>query len=286
MIPGVQITIGPFLVRVRSELAGVRRHLDTMYVGFPMREGMGGHFDISVEAGRGLHRWVRPQASVVINGARPFLPLPSVLAGACIEWALNWCIGKNAHRWIAVHAAVVERGGRTLILPGPSGSGKSTLCASLTAAGWRLFSDEFALIDPESGYVLPVPRPISLKNRAIEILRHRQPSVVFAPEAYDTEGSRFVHMRPPGESVRRAGEPARVGWVVVPRFAEGRPTTFEPLPRARALLQLTDQSFNYNYLGASGYSCLATLVRHAECFRLEYSDLDDVLGRLEAMAAN
>jgi hypothetical protein len=27
-------------------------------------------------------------------------------------------------------------------------------------------------------------------------------------------------------------------------------------------------------------------VRHAECFRLEYSDLDDVLGRLEAMAAN
>ena len=286
MVPGVQITIGPFLVRVRSELAGVRRHLEQLYVDFPMRQGMGGHFDIAVEAGRGLHRWVRPQASVVINGTRPFLPLPSVLAGACIEWALNWCIGKNAHRWIAVHAAVVERGGRTLVLPGPSGSGKSTLCAALTAAGWRLFSDEFALIDPESGCVLPVPRPISLKNRAIEIVRQRQPSVVFGPEAYDTEGSRFVHMRPPGESVRRAGETAAVGWVVVPRFAPGRPTTFEPLPRARALLQLTDQSFNYNYLGATGYTCLATLVRHAECFRLEYSDLDDVLGRLEDMAAN
>jgi HprK-related kinase A len=274
------------VVRIRSELTGVRRHLDQLYEDFPMREGNGGHFDIAVERGRGLHRWVRPQATVVINGTRPFLPLPSGLAGACIEWALNWCIGKNAHRWIAVHAAVVERGGRTLILPGPSGSGKSTLCASLTGAGWRLFSDEFALIDPDSGSVLPVPRPISLKNRAIEIVRHRQPSVVFSPEAHDTEGSRFVHMRPPSESVRRAGEAAAVGWVVVPRFAPGRPTAFEPLPRARALLQLTDQSFNYNYLGARGYTCLATLVRHAECFRLEYSDLDDVLGRLEDMAAN
>jgi HprK-related kinase A len=286
MVPGVQITIGPFLVCVRSELAGVRKHLDQMYEGFPMHEGTGGHFDIAVEAGRGLHRWVRPQANIVINGARPFLPLPCALAGACLEWAMNWCIGKNAHRWIAVHAAVAERGGRTLILPGPSGSGKSTLCASLTGAGWRLFSDEFALIDPESGWVLPVPRPISLKNRAIEIVRDRQPSVVFGPEGYDTEGARFVHMRPPGESVRRASEPASVGWVVVPRFAAGRPTTLEPLPKARALLQLTDQSFNYNYLGARGYTCLAALVRHAECFRLEYSDLDDVLGRLEDMAAN
>jgi hypothetical protein len=43
---------------------------------------------------------------------------------------------------------VLERGGRALLLPAPSGSGKSTLCAGLAFNGWRLLSDELALLDP------------------------------------------------------------------------------------------------------------------------------------------
>jgi HprK-related kinase A len=282
----VQVEIGPFLVRIRSELAGVGEYLERLYTDFPMREGGDGHFDVAVVAGRGASRWVRPQARLVISGARPFLPLPAHLAGPSMEWGLNWCVGNSAHRWVAVHAAVVERGGRVLILPAPPSSGKSTLCAALICAGWRLFSDEFALIDPDSGLVLPIPRPLSLKEASIEVIRRRDPQVVFGPEAHDTEGSRFVHMRPPSDSVRRASEGARPGWLIVPRFVAGRPTTFEPLPRARALMQLTDQSFNYNYLGPKGYTCLAELVHQTECYRLEYSDLDDVLALLARVTAS
>jgi len=282
---GVQVAIGPFLVRVRSELTGVRDYLERFYVDFPIRTGDEGHFDVAVVGGRGVRRWVRPQASLVLNGVRPFLPLPAHLAGPSLEWGLNWCIGNNAHRYVAVHAAVVERGGRVLILPAPPSSGKSTLCAALISGEWRLFSDEFALIDPETGQLLPIPRPVALKERSIEIIRRRSPHVVFGPEAQDTEGSRFVHMRPPADSVRRASEEARPAWLIVPRFAAGRPTTFEPLPRARALMQLTDQSFNYNYLGRKGFMCLAELVRQCECYRLEYSDLDDVLALLDRVTA-
>ena len=283
---GVQVSLGPFLVRVRSDLVGVREYLDRLYADFPVAVGEGGHFDIAVVATGGLRRWIRPQVNLIVNGEQPFLPLPGNLAGALFEWSLNWCVGNQAHKWVAVHAAVVERNGRTLILSGESGAGKSTLCSALALRGWRLFSDEFALIDPDSGRLTPLPRPISLKNASIEIIKTRGPDEVFGPEGVDIEAARFVHMKPPAESVRRAREEAGPGWVVLPRWVAGRPTALEPLPKAHALLRLTDQSFNYNYLGAKGYECVADLVRRSDCYTLEYSDLDDVLTRLELVAAS
>jgi HprK-related kinase A len=283
---GVQVSIGPFFVRVRSDLGGVREYLDRLYADFPLASVDGGHFDIAVVASRGVRHWVRPQANLIINGERPFHPLPGALAGAGLEWSLNWCVGNQAHRWVAVHAAVLERNGRTMILSAESGAGKSTLCAALALRGWRLFSDEFALIDPDSGQLTPLPRPISLKNASIEIIRRRSADTVFGPEGVDIEGARFVHMKPPSESVRRAGEHAAPAWVIVPRWVAGRTMTLEPLPKARALFRLTDQSFNYNYLGAKGFECVAELVRRSDCYTLEYSDLDDVLTRLESVTAS
>jgi HprK-related kinase A len=283
---GVQLSLGPFLVRVRSDLAGVREYLERLYADYSVSLGEGGHFDIAVVASSGLRRWLRPQANLIVNGERPFLPLPRRLSGAVFEWSLNWCVGNHAHRWVAVHAAVVERNGRTLILSGESGAGKSTLCAALVLNGWRLFSDEFALIDPDSGRLTPLPRPIALKNASIEIIRARSRDLVFGTEGVDIEGARFVHMKAPSESIRRAREEAGPGWIVLPRWKAGRPTTLARLPKAHALLRLTDQSFNYNYLGAKGYGCVAELVRRSDCYTLEYGDLEDVLTRLESIAAS
>jgi HprK-related kinase A len=277
---GVQLRIGPFLVRVRSELPGVRYYLSVLYPDFPVQVADHGHFDVVVVRTRGVRRWVRRQANLSINGLTPFLPLPESLAGPAVEWGLNWCFGTSAHRRVAVHSSVVERAGRAMIMPAPPGSGKSTLCAALVSAGWRLFSDEFAIIDPDAVRILPVPRPLSLKEASIEIIRSRNPTAIFGPEARDIEEKRFVHMRPPAESVARASEPALPGWVVLPRYERGKATSLEPLPKAEALIQLTDQSFNYNFLGAKGYTCLVDLIRQSACYRLVYSDLDDVIDRL------
>ena len=281
---GVQVDLGPFLVRLRSDVPGVREYLARLYGEFPMREGSGGHFDVAVVGGRGLHRFVRPQAVAVVNGTRPYFPLPARLGGPLVEWSLNWCIGRYAHQWTVVHAAVVERGGRAMIFPAPPGSGKSTLCAALTFSGWRLFSDEFALIDPETRQLRAVPRPISLKEASIDLIRARHPDVVFGPEGRDMSDTRFAHARPPAASVRRANEPATPGWIITPRYVPGSATLLTPIPRAEALMSLADQSFNYNYLGPGGYRCLAELVRHTDCYSLQYSDIDDVLSMLTRMA--
>lgn len=281
---GIQIPIGPFLVGVRSDMAGVAEYLERLYSDFQLGPGSGGHFDIAIAATRGVRRWWRPQANLFVNGARPFLPIPANLSGALLEWGLNWCIGGYSHRWVSLHAAVLERHGKVLILFGASGSGKSTLCAALTLDGWRLFSDEFALIDMDTGLLAPLPRPVSLKEAAIAIIAARAPRAVFSRQDVDMDGHRFVHMRPPAESVRRAGEMAPAAWIVAPRYTAGVPTTLEPMPRAHALFQVAGQSFSHSRLGPGGFECLRHLVARSDCYRLEYSDLDEVLIRLRSLA--
>ena len=277
---GVQLSIGPFRVRLRSDIAGVRQYLETVYTDFPVTNQTAAHFDIAVVSTAGWRRWMRPQANLIVNGIRPFLPLPAELSGALFEWSLNWCVGDHAHRWVAIHAAVVERDGRAVILSGVSGAGKSTLCAALVVAGWRLLSDEFALVDPQSGLLWPLPRPVSLKNRSIAIIKQRNPAGVFTPERIDIEGATFVHMKPPLASVQQAGEPARPGMIVFPRWIRDAETRLETIPKAHALMRLAHQSFNYNYLGVHGYEAIAGMVGRTDCYTLEYSDLDDVIGRL------
>ena len=88
-----------------------------------------------------------------------------------------------------LHAAVVERNGSALFLPAMPGSGKSTLCAALTYRGWRLFSDEFGLIEPARGAVLPLPRAIPLKNRSIEVIRRFAPQGPFVNESLHRFGN-------------------------------------------------------------------------------------------------
>jgi len=280
---GVQVTIGPFLVHVRSEFSIVKQYLETLYADFPMSSEAGGHFEIGVAAPPGVRRWVRPQALMVVNGERPFLPLPARLAGALFEWTLNYCISRDAHHFVAVHAAVVERNGRALLVSGESGAGKSTLCAALVLDGWRLLSDEFALVDPERGTLSPLPRPVSLKNASIDIIRQRGRDVVFGPEGVDIEDARFVHMKPPASSVQRASEQATPCVVIFPRWRRGASTSLTRVRKADVLLRLADQSFNYNYLGVRGFNALAGLARRVEGYELEYSDLDDVLPRLAGL---
>ncbi len=200
------------------------------------------------------------------------------MAVPLFEWGINWCLAGHAHAWLLIHAAVVERQGRACLLCGKPEAGKSTLCALLTGCGWRLLSDEFALIDPGKATVHPLPRPVSLKGASVSVVKNRFPHLDVQTICRNrTTGELMAYVRPPTEAVHRMHEPAEISWLVFPRFRTKASLAVRSIPRSRALLALADNSFNYAVLGRDGFETLADVVEKAEALDLSYGEGDHVL---------
>lgn len=280
---GLSIRIPPIVVHVRSAIPSVAAGLHLYYAGYPLAEDGFADFHVDVARPNSVRRWFRPQVDFVFDGVRPFKPLPLAHAYPMFEWGLNWCIANHCHQFVMIHAAVIERDGHAALLAAPPGSGKSTLCAGLVSRGWRLLSDELALIDPERLEIVPVPRPVSLKNASIEVIRQYVPGAVIGPPATDTHKGTVTHLRAPDESVARAGERARPAWVVFPRYLPDAPATLEGRTKARTVLGLMENAFNYSHLGQRAFQTLAALVDGCDCYDFSYGRLDDAVETFAAL---
>lgn len=281
---GLYIRTGPFICWIWSPMPEVARSLAFHYADFPIEERGFADIHLRVLPGRGLRRWLRPQVFCQCADQIPFHPHPRVLAPAMLEWGLNWAIANLAHWFLLIHAAVLERKGRCVVLSGLAESGKSTLSAALLLRGWRLFSDEMALIRLQDSQLVPLARPICLKGPAIDLIRQRDSEGLLGPTLPDAVRGGIALLRPSADSVLRMDQPARVGWVVFPRFMSGSATQFLPVPKALALLRLADNSFNYSLLGSDGFRSLVRLLDQAEgCYKIQYSNLDEATEWLEKL---
>lgn len=277
--PGLRIRIGPIVAQVRSSSEIVQSCVALHYAAHelvPADEFA--DFRVAVQPSRGLRRLVKPKALFRFEGTPPFQPLPAHQAFALFEWGLNWAVAAHCHQYLIVHAAVVERGGRAMLLPAPPGSGKSTLCAALVARGWRLLSDELALIDVDSGCVVPLPRPISLKNQSIALIGEFWPEAKMSPVVRDTLKGTVVHVRPPAANVRLSQVRPGPGWIVLPRFKADEATKLVPLSRGATFMQLVENAFNYSMHGRRGFEALGAFVDASGCFEFQYGgSLDDAV---------
>jgi HprK-related kinase A len=279
------LQVGPFSVAVETPLARVIDNIDLHYHHHSAPGGEFYDFHLRLDRPHNLRRWIRPQVQFAVDGHEPFTPLPLPQSYALFEWGLNWCLSVHMHRYLLVHSAVVERNGRLLILPGTPGSGKSTLCAALVSRGWRLFSDEIAVIDPESLETLPIPRPINIKNRSIEVIGSYAPDLQIGEVVADTTKGTVAHVTPPLDSVQRQRDTATPAWVIFPKYTPGSATSLTMMKGADALLALAGNAFNYHIHGARGFECLSRIAREASFAQLTYSDLDDVITKLDQMVA-
>lgn len=282
---GLDMETGPFVFHIKSAESSVFKGIRKLYADFPVSQSSIRDFHVQVRRPAGIRGWFKPQVRFEHDHENPFMPLPANHAFASLEWGMNWCIAGYAHQFLTLHAAVLERNGRAIVLPGEPGAGKSTLTAALSLSGWRLLTDETALVDLDTGMLWPMARPINLKNSSIDIIQAFSDQAVFGDRAFDTHKGTVAHLKPGTEAVLRMHEPCRIGWVVFPRWQADSPPKLISRPRADTFVFAAENSFNYSVLGEAGFRTLEGLIREAACYNFTYGRLEDALGIFERLSA-
>ena len=282
---GLGIQFGPFNLSIRSDLQSYASLAHQLYEPYPLLEAQTiRDFHVQITSPRGLRRWLRPQSCFAVDGQFPFAPYSVAHAFPALEWGINWCVATRAHHLLLLHSGGVERNGRAILFPASPGDGKSTLCTALVHSGWRLLSDEFGLVRPEDGMLLPLPRLIPLKNASIEVIRKFRPEAVIGPSFLETRKGTVAHVRPPVDSIRRAQEPARPRWFVFPKWIANAPLTLEAMPKSQAFLMVATNAFNYEVLDECAFRLVTDMVRTCDCYSLTYSDLNEAVNVLDELS--
>jgi len=275
---GIYLQTGAFITHVQTSIRSVAEGIGLLYADYPLAEDAGfADFHVRLTPPGNLRRWFRPQVLFSFDGRIPFKPLPLDQAFPMLEWGMNWCVSGHSHQYLILHAAVMEKQGGAVIMPAPPGSGKSTLCAALVNREWRLLSDELTLISKAGNALVPLCRPVSLKNESIQVIRKFEPGVVLGREVRDTMKGTVAHMKPPAGSVAQSHVSARPAWVIFPKYQAGASTRLEPLPKARAFMRMVENAFNYSLLGPQGFQTMANLIDACDCYEFTYSNLDEAV---------
>lgn len=284
-MPSHTLQIGPFRYHIESNVSNVDSAIQRLYEAYP-HPPRDAWFDFHI---RLFPRIFRPwECQLFLDHEQPFAPFPKKQAGAILEWGMNWCIWLSTSQWLVFHAAMLERDGHGLILAANSGDGKSTLTAALAFHGWRLLSDELTLIDPDDArpmgdgnpplpQMIPLPRPICLKNESISLIREFVPEAIFSDLYPDTNKGSIAHVKPLEDAVRRMHERVSPRWIVFPKYEKGVSSQWTRWDKAEAMIQLGQNGVDYSTLGAKGFETLANVIHHCDCWKFTYSDLNDAL---------
>ena len=282
---GAILQIGSFSFQIKIEDTAVAREFLALYEGYPFNmEPALPNFRIEIKSSTHLRAGMRRRLQAYLDHQPLFQPAPPHLGIPMLESVINWCMGDRVARYLVLHGAVVEREGRAVVMPGASGAGKSTLTAALIAEGWRLLSDEVTIVDPRDGFLRPHPRPISLKNEAIDLIVDRHPKLTTNKRYEGTTKGTVGFVKVPRDAIQNADRSSRPSLVVALAYHPGSHLTCDRLEKAKAFMLLARQSPNYKTMLGLGFQTLANFVEACDHYTLTYSDLDEAVRTINELS--
>lgn len=243
-----------------------------------------GHLRIKTGADLKLVIAIEPDGRafrLTMNGALQGGPLPPEHLLPLLQDRLRKYAYQRRAYLIAVHGAVVTDGVQTMVLAGLSGSGKSTLAAALLSRGYKLVSDEPAVIDPMSGGAWPIPLGLGLKAGSWSAVLRDYPALNELP----------VHIRWDGQPIRFLGSDeidfymaiaaCPVTHLIFPRYNADSAGTIEPLTPVQGLRAITEAGYQVPGLDEKRVAQILDWINGLSCYTLFYSSTDEALGLLK-----
>ena len=285
---GAQLEIGPFTVNVALKFKNIRDEFIKIYKDYPFNDN-----EVIVDNyirifGRSLYRrYVKPQAYVDVGMHSDFIPLPARMGMVSLEMGLTWQVASACKQYLMFHAGVAAKDGVGLIMPAASGSGKSTLAAGLSYRGWQLHSDEFGLLDLDSGELVPYPRAISLKNQSIKVMKDWVSGVAddplghFTQEYEGTPKGTICYLRPPESSVAQMHKRTTPNVVILPIFDANAKPEIRPITKTMAFFRTVMSSANYGDIGIDAFNAISKIIENSAVCEIVYPTLADAVSLVE-----
>ena len=180
---------------------------------------------------------------------------------------------------IAIHAAALARGETGLLLCGPSGTGKSSLTLALLDQGWTYLSDDFAPISVESDRILPVPKPLHVKNPVLWeglLKRWEQPSWVPAPT---------LSCLIPATVWRVTEEPVEAKLIAFPRYDPLTVPSAKPMTAAEATARCSANLHGLSSLDRRALGIVSRVGAKARSAALVYASSAEAVEMIEHLFA-
>lgn len=268
------LRVGPYIYSVQSNLPRVAAGIATLYNDFNLADpGEFIDYNVAILSKR-LSQRLRGQSEFLFDNTSPFDSIPTKQAYAFLEWGMNWCVSLHTNEYLKLHAAAVSMGDNAIIMPGVPGAGKSTLCAALGLSGWRILSDEHAMIPPNTTEVVPLCRPVSLKNESIDAIKDFSANAIFGPISRETHKGKVVHMKADLHPDSHDMKNLQARTMVFPRYARDEAQRLSPRRRTESFILAAYHSFNYSLLCETGFQSMKTLIENVSCYDLVYHDLE------------
>jgi hypothetical protein len=179
----------------------------------------------------------------------------------------------NLNIMAMIHAGVVAGPNGAILLPAAPHGGKSTLAAALTYSGYKLLSDDTAILDGPTETIHPFPIGLSLRSGSWPVLTDMIPELSRTPEL--VSGSEVLKIVAPPCS-RIALAPLPVSTVIFPSYGADRREALGELSPGQALVKLSDAGLWVPHRDENVPQFLKWL-ENLPCYQLEYSNLEAAL---------
>ncbi|KYK35901.1 MAG: hypothetical protein AYK19_01465 [Theionarchaea archaeon DG-70-1] len=180
-----------------------------------------------------------------------------------------------------VHAAALVKGDTGFLFPGSQHCGKTTLTLELIKRGYKLLSDDLAIINRETLEVMPFPRALNIREKTLPLLSGFEKYIVSKREFEIADEKRwFLDLK------EFAGSPFVPNIIVFPQLAPAETAALEPFSKTLAVLELIRQSMAPYLPGlpqpddVSNFEVGARLVQQASTYRLMVGTIEETVDLL------